>query len=82
MWTAEHRRAADRKGLRYPSDMRDAEWALIASLIRPAKRGGRKRSVSVREVLNGFFSTTARAPRPLILNVWPAASASSFRELI
>jgi hypothetical protein len=60
MWTAEHRRAADRKALRYPSDMRDAEWALIASLIRPAKRGGRERSVSVREVLNGFFSTRSR----------------------
>jgi hypothetical protein len=60
MWTAEHRRAADRKGLGYPSDTRDAEWALIASLIRAAKRGGRKRSVSVREVLNGFFSTRSR----------------------
>ena len=24
MWTAEHRRAADRGGLRYPSDLTDA----------------------------------------------------------
>ncbi len=55
MWTAEHRRAADRRGLRYPSDLSDAEWALIAPLIPPAKRGGRKRSVDVREVLNGIF---------------------------
>ena len=55
MWTAEHRRAADRRGLRYPSDLTDAEWALIAPLIPPAKRGGRKRSVDVREVLNGIF---------------------------
>jgi transposase len=55
MWKPEHRRAADRKGLRYPSDLSDAEWALVAPLIRPAKRGGRKRSVNVREVLNGIF---------------------------
>ncbi len=55
MWTAEHRRAADRRGLRYPSDLTDAEWALIALMIPPAKHGGRKRSVDVREVLNGIF---------------------------
>ncbi len=55
MWTDEHRRAADRCGLRYPSDLTDAEWALIAPMIPPAKRGGRKRSVNLREVLNGIF---------------------------
>ena len=55
MWTAKHDRAADRRGLRYPSDLTDAEWALIAQLIPPTKRGGRKRSVDVREVLNGIF---------------------------
>src|SRR6202158_3987597 len=55
MWTDEHRRTADRKGLRYPSDLSDAEWRLVEPLIPPAKRGGRKRSVDVREVLNGIF---------------------------
>src|SRR5215216_265303 len=40
MWKPEHRAAADRRGLRYPSDLTDAEWALVAPLIRPAKRGG------------------------------------------
>ena len=54
-WTAEHRRAADRRGLRYPSDLTDAEWALVAPLIRPAKHGGRPRKVDVREVLNAVF---------------------------
>ena len=54
-WTVEHRRAADRRGLRYPSDLTDAEWALVAPLIRPAKRGGRPRTVDVREVLNAIF---------------------------
>lgn len=55
MWTKEHRLAAGRKNLRYPSDLSDAEWGLVASLIPPAKRGGRKRTVDVREVLNGIF---------------------------
>jgi transposase len=55
MWTDDHRRAAERKGLRYPSDVTDAEWALVEKMIPPAKRGGRKRSVQVREVLNGIF---------------------------
>lgn len=55
MWTAEHRRAAERKGLRYPSDLTDAEWGLVAPLIPPAKRGGRPRSVDLREILNAIF---------------------------
>ena len=55
MWKPEHRVAADRRGLRYPSDLTDAEWALVAPLIRPAKRGGRPRGVNVREVLNAIF---------------------------
>ena len=43
MWKPEHRAAADRRGLRYESDLTDAEWALVGSLIPPAKRGGRPR---------------------------------------
>jgi transposase len=55
MWKPEHRRTADRRGLRYESDLTDAEWTLVAPLIRPAKRGGRPRTVNVREVLNAIF---------------------------
>src|SRR6202795_2657145 len=55
MWKPEHRRAADRHGLRYPSDLIDSEWALIERAIPPAKRGGRRREVNVREVLNAIF---------------------------
>lgn len=55
MWTAETRDRYERKGLRYPSDLADAEWELIAPLIPPAKRGGRKREVNVREVINGLL---------------------------
>src|SRR6266478_1005666 len=55
MWTPDHRRAARRRGLRYPSDLTDAEWALVEPLIPPAKRGGRRRTIDVREVLNAIF---------------------------
>ena len=55
MWKADHRRAADRRGLRYPSDLTDAEWALVEPLIPPAKHGGRKRSVDLRAVLDAIF---------------------------
>ena len=55
MWKPEHRRTAVRKGLRYPNDLSDEEWALVAPLISPAKRGGRRREIDVREVLNAIF---------------------------
>jgi transposase len=55
MWKPEHRHTAQRHGLRYPSDLTDAEWALVAPMIPPAKRGGRPRGVDVREVLNAIF---------------------------
>ena len=55
MWKPEHRLAADRRGLRYPSDLTDAEWAIVAAMIPPGRHGGRRRSVNVREVLNGIF---------------------------
>ena len=55
MWTVENRGSYDCGGLRYPSDVTDDEWAHIAPLIPPAKRGGRKRNVDVRDVVNGLM---------------------------
>jgi putative transposase len=40
---------------RYSSDLSDEEWAILEPLIPPAKRGGRPRTVNMREVLNGIF---------------------------
>ena len=54
MWKPEHRHAAERHGLRYPSDLNDAEWALVEPMILPAKHGGRPRDVNIREVLNAI----------------------------
>ncbi len=55
MWTAENRNLYTRKTGRYPSDLLGDEWDLIGPLIPPAKRGGRRREVDVREVLNGIL---------------------------
>ena len=59
MWTRENRDLYERKGARYPSDLTDDDWALIAPLIPPAKNGGRKREVNLREVMNGVLYVLA-----------------------
>lgn len=55
MWTQENRGRYDRSRLRYPSDLTDEEWALIGPLIPPAKRGGNKRTVDERQIINGLM---------------------------
>ena len=55
MWTTANRPKYNRDKLRYPSDLTGEEWAHIAPLIPPAKHGGRKRKVDVREVVNGIM---------------------------
>jgi hypothetical protein len=54
MWKTEHRVAADHRGLRYPSDLG------ADRTTHPARqRGGRKRAVDVREILNAIFYVLA-----------------------
>jgi len=55
MWTVENRPRYDRSKLRYPSDLTDAEWSHVAPLIPPAKRGGNKRTVDERAVVQGLL---------------------------
>jgi transposase len=55
MWTLENRGRYNRDHLRYPSDVTEEEWAEVAPRIPPARRGGRKRSVNLREVFNGLL---------------------------
>jgi transposase len=55
MWNPESRSRHRRDGRRYPSDLSDDEWAVIAPQIPPGRRGGRRRSVDVRAVLNGVL---------------------------
>ena len=48
----------DQSRKKYPSDLTDEPWAIVAPLIPPAKqspRGGHPRTVDMREVLNTIF---------------------------
>ncbi len=58
-WTDIARREHSREGLRYPSDMTDREWLLAAPFIPPAKRGGRRRTTDMREVVNALLYIAA-----------------------
>ena len=48
---AEH----DRDDLRYPSDVTDAEWQILAPLLPPPAETGRHRSWPMREMINAIF---------------------------
>jgi transposase len=52
MWTQEARSAhAPREG-RYPSDLTDAEWAIVGPMIPAPRQGGRPRETDMRAVMN------------------------------
>jgi transposase len=55
MWTIKNRARYDRSKLRYPSDLTDEEWQLVEPLIPPRRPGGDKRTVVMREVVNGLM---------------------------
>ncbi len=39
----------------YPTDLTDAEWAILAPLIPPAQPGGRPRRQDMRAIVNGML---------------------------
>ena len=43
---------------KYPSDLTDGQWALIAPLLPKAKPGGRPRKVDLRQIVNGILHVT------------------------
>ena len=45
----------DKEEKRYPSDLTEAEWAILEPLVPQAKPGGHPRTVNIREVVNGIF---------------------------
>jgi putative transposase len=56
MWTTENRARYNRDKRRYPSDATEEEWGQLAALIPAARQGGSRRTVNIREVLNGLLS--------------------------
>jgi transposase len=83
MWTVQQRQAHDRAGLRHPSDLTDAEWALAEPFIPPAERGGRQRTVGVRAVLDGIFHVlaTGRQWRALPKDLPPKSTVHDYLTL-
>src|ERR687889_416067 len=56
MWTPTTRRQHSRDGMRYETDLTDAEWALIEPLMPEPRQRGRPRAWSLREIVNAIFS--------------------------
>lgn len=55
MWTPATRRQHSRAGLRYETDLTDAEWRLIAPYLPGPKSTGRPRRWPLREIVNAIF---------------------------
>ena len=69
--------------MRYPGDLTDDEWQLIEPLILPAKRGGRRREVNIREVMNGvmYVLSTGCQWRAIPKDLPPRSTVFAYMDL-
>ena len=83
MWTNKNRARYDRGKLRYPSDLSDGEWKLIEPMIPPGKSGGGKRTVIMREVVNGlmYILSTGCQWRALPKDLPPKSTVHDYFDL-
>ena len=83
MWTSKNRARYDRSKLRYPSDLTDDEWGLVEPLIPPGKTGGGKRTVIMREVVNGlmYILSTGCQWRAIPKDLPPRSSVHGYFDL-
>ena len=81
MWTTKNRGRYDRSKLRYPSDLTDDEWSHVAPLIPPARRGGNKRHVDVREVMNGIMYILSTGWRAIPKDLPPRSTLFDYLDL-
>src|ERR1700716_56975 len=83
MWTSKNRARYDRSKLRYPSDLTDDEWRLVEPLIPPGKTGGGKRTVIMREVVNGlmYILSTGCQWRAIPKDLPPRSSVYGYFDL-
>ena len=83
MWTSKNRARYDRSKLRYPSDLTDEEWGLVEPLIAPGKTGGGKRTVILREVVNGlmYILSTGCQWRAIPKDLPPKSSVHDYFDL-
>ena len=83
MWTSNNRARYDRSKLRYPSDLTEDEWNLVEPLIPPGKSGGGKRTVIMREVVNGlmYILSTGCQWRAIPKDLPPKSSVYDYFDL-
>src|SRR5207302_661228 len=83
MWTSKNRARYDRSKLRYPSDLTDEEWKLVEPLIPPGKPGDGKRTVIMREVVNGlmYILSTGCQWRAIPKDLPPKSSVYDYFDL-
>ena len=83
MWTSKNRARYNRSKLRYPSDLTDEEWGLVEPLIPPGKTGGGKRTVIMREVVNGlmYILSTGCQWRAIPKDLPPKSSVHGYFDL-
>ena len=55
MWTPTTRAQHSRTGLRYGSDVTDAEWLILSPLLPASCPCGRQRKWEIREIVNAIF---------------------------
>jgi len=55
MWTPTTREHYRRRTARYQTDLTDEEWQVIAPLLPPARKTGRRRAWPLREIVNAIF---------------------------
>ena len=82
MWTSKNRARYDRSKLRYPSDLTDDEWGLVEPRP-PGKTGGGKRTVIMREVVNGlmYILSTGCQWRAIPRDLPPKSSVYDYFDL-
>lgn len=80
MWAPAARWQHSRAGLRYASDLTDAEWAVLEPLLPPAPRRGRRRAWPEREIVNAIFYVLRAGcawrllPSPRHCRGWPSGT--------
>ena len=62
-WAEEHHRISRREGGRYPSDLRDAQWAALEPLNREALPGGGPRKTDIRAAIKGISDSFRKLVR-------------------
>jgi transposase len=80
MWTDDNRNAYDRRTSRYPSDLTDEEWALVAPHLPPPKQRSRRPSPERRAILDAilYVLTTGCQWRQLPKDLPPRSTAHDY----